>query len=101
MTRTSEYRRHNKNRVIKNRLNNIHWVKSNINYISSKNDMSDEQKHHRIHKTLGLINKTPKPCSCHMCGNPRRHYKGKSRKTIKEVVFDDVFLDGLNEFWGD
>lgn len=25
------------------------------------------------------------PCSCHMCGNPRRHSKGKARLTKQEL----------------
>jgi len=28
---------------------------------------------------------TPKPCSCFMCGNPRKHWK---EKTIQEKKFD-------------
>ncbi len=25
-------------------------------------------------RRVGLYSKTPKPCSCWMCGNPRRHF---------------------------
>lgn len=28
-----------------------------------------------------------KPCSCHMCGNPRKHWKDK--KTMQEKRFDE------------
>jgi hypothetical protein len=34
------------------------------------------------HKTLGKLDKTPTPCSCHMCGNPRRH---TGRPTLQEI----------------
>jgi len=25
-------------------------------------------------RTVGLVATTPQPCSCPMCGNPRRHF---------------------------
>ena len=35
---------------------------------------------------------TRKPCSCHMCGNPRRIWKSK---TIHEKKFDEIERDSL------
>lgn len=34
--------------------------------------------------TVGKSTRTPTPCSCAMCGNPRRHAKGARRKTLAE-----------------
>lgn len=35
-------------------------------------------------KRANKIKKNRKQCSCSMCGNPRKHYKGKNRLTIQE-----------------
>ncbi len=32
---------------------------------------------------------TPTPCSCWMCGNPRRYSKGRYRFTIQEIKFTE------------
>lgn len=32
---------------------------------------------------LGVLSKTAKPCSCWMCGNPRKHWK---QRTLKEEL---------------
>lgn len=31
-------------------------------------------------KSLGKVVDTPCPCSCWMCGNPRRHFKKRTRR---------------------
>jgi hypothetical protein len=33
---------------------------------------------------VGIYANTHKPCSCSMCGNPRRHFK---KPTRKEIIF--------------
>lgn len=35
-------------------------------------------------RVIGRAGTTPVPCSCSMCGNPRRHYKGWERLTLQE-----------------
>ena len=35
-------------------------------------------------KRIGMMAHTPHGCSCRMCGNPRKHEKGKDRLTIQE-----------------
>ena len=35
-------------------------------------------------KQLELRKRTRVPCSCYMCGNPRKHSKGKDKLTIQE-----------------
>lgn len=39
-------------------------------------------------KRIGMLASTPKPCSCCICGNPRKHFK---RKTIQELKADESF----------
>ena len=37
-----------------------------------------------VAKTVGKMAHTKTPCSCPMCGNPRRHAKGTNRETLAE-----------------
>ncbi len=39
-------------------------------------------------RKLGLLFATPASCSCRMCGNQRRHAKGKERLTRQELRAD-------------
>jgi rubrerythrin len=55
-------RRHHNKRIKKNRR--IHWGRK-LN-----------------EKELGSVVDTPTPCSCPMCGNPRRHF---GTKTVQEI----------------
>jgi len=34
-------------------------------------------------KLLGRLAETPKPCSCWMCGNPRRYGEGKPFREVR------------------
>jgi hypothetical protein len=36
-------------------------------------------------RAIGKAGVTPVPCSCPMCGNPRRNYRGKHALTIQEL----------------
>ena len=38
-------------------------------------------------RVIGMLARTPAPCSCPMCGNPRRHF---GKRTLKEIVMDEV-----------
>ena len=40
-------------------------------------------------KTEQLWVRTRKMCSCAMCGNPRRHFKGKDRLTLADKRQND------------
>lgn len=42
----------------------------------------------------GKLARTPTPCSCAMCGNPRRHAKGFWRRTLAENRADLDEKDG-------
>jgi len=40
---------------------------------------------------IGKYRKLRKPCSCFMCGNPRKHFK---LKTIQELKAEEKFKKG-------
>lgn len=42
----------------------------------------------------GIYLKTGTPCSCPMCGNPRKWFK---HKTIQEQKFEEYFNDSIDE----
>jgi len=42
-------------------------------------------------KHLGIYSNTKCPCSCHLCGNPRRHFK---IKTFQERRSEFELLEG-------
>lgn len=44
-------------------------------------------------KFIGKLVQTIKPCSCYMCGNPRKHLKDK--KTIQEKIHDEKYKNHL------
>lgn len=68
-------RRHNHNRMI-DRVKGFHWLKAKFWHGSE----SERDKH------LRKMAETRQPCSCHMCGNPRKHWKDETmqEKRIKE-----------------
>lgn len=45
-------------------------------------------------RKLGLVVKTPTPCSCWMCGNARKYFKELTRAELKHL---DKFKEGLEE----
>jgi hypothetical protein len=45
-------------------------------------------------RRLGILAATAAPCSCHMCGNPRRHWKTKDALTVQEQrLFQNLLQD--------
>jgi hypothetical protein len=65
--RTREWRRFQNKRLKKNRRS--YWTGSHWDNDSRR---------------LGILLHTPKICSCYMCGNPRKYFKGKDSNTIQE-----------------
>jgi len=47
---------------------------------------------------LGMVVETPTPCSCFMCGNPRKYFK---QKTNQEKRNEDKFKNELKELTND
>lgn len=43
-------------------------------------------------RRLGMVAHTPKPCSCSMCGNPRKYFE---EKTVQEEKFAQVELSEM------
>jgi hypothetical protein len=46
------------------------------------------------HKTLGKLAKTPTPCSCWICGNPRRH---SGKPTLQEARHNQKAIEAMND----
>ncbi len=67
-------RRHHRDRLLKNRRKKIWWAKD-----------SDY--------TSRVVN-TPCPCSCWMCGNPRKWLKEKTRQEYRSYL---NFVEGIEE----
>ncbi len=44
--------------------------------------------------SIGQLACTPHNCSCHMCGNPRKHWKSK---TMQEKRMDECYKDMVDE----
>jgi hypothetical protein len=68
--KSREDRIHHKERLIDKRR--FHWGQD------LKYDQNDKAK---------MVIDTPTPCSCWMCGNPRKYFK---QKTLQEKSFDEV-----------
>lgn len=48
---------------------------------------------------LGMVLHTPTPCSCWMCGNPRRHV-GRTRQELRHLVALAEFASAAPERTG-
>lgn len=42
---------------------------------------------------LGRVLSTPKPCSCHMCGNPRKYFKDVTRQELIHRILESEYLN--------
>ncbi|HCJ8469726.1 TPA: hypothetical protein NV714_003534 [Escherichia coli] len=54
------------------------------------NDQVDDINDHRYDAINGKNAKTPRCCSCWMCGNPRRRWTGEARLTLQEHSFNEI-----------
>ena len=64
-----------------------------LDLIENKNNLDKEEKR----KLLGRYRKTRVPCSCWMCGNPRKIFgNGKLSKTFREIKQDITVEEELN-----
>jgi len=80
------HRRFHRTRVVQNRRR-LEWVKSNERWAST---LPSDEKFAYLCGLWGVLAKVAKPCSCAMCGNPRRYHGGGSweARTRQEVVAD-------------
>ena len=44
----------------------------------------------------GMVTRTPTPCSCYMCGNPR-HYGWENKLTIQERKAEEAYKYQIEE----
>lgn len=77
MSKSRAERRHHHERM-KNKVSKFHWIKKWFG--------SNESREDHIRKMA----ETRKPCSCYMCGNPRKHWKDK---TLQEKKFDEYEIE--------
>lgn len=67
-------------------------------------DSLDYQDKKNIKKKIGKIAHNPKGCSCWMCGNPRRKYKGRrdAKLTLAEKKnFDSMSIEHYLKYEND
>ena len=75
-TRNRASRNHHRKRLIFNRINERHrWFV----------DMKTQADQKSYQRATGRLADTPTPCSCTMCGNPRKYF---SRRTLHEKRAD-------------
>jgi hypothetical protein len=112
MTRTKEWRLHQKQRILNRRLHmerdngwcyarvpngNAWWdIKGNKRTLDNWDDVF-EARYKFARKQIN----THTPCSCHMCGNPRKHFNAPTIQEIKHRFseineFDEIGLRVLN-----
>lgn len=77
--RTRAERRHERNRILAKRLRQI--AKAGIGAIN--------EVEWRFHEARRRI-KTGTPCSCWMCGNPRRRYGNRERVLTRQEVIANL-----------
>ena len=95
---TRSHRRANRARIINNRSKKIIWVIHSLEWIVNDNKINNIERQRRLGEVFGKINKTPVPCSCAMCGNPRK-WKFDDPLTLHEHrAFLDM-KDGVEEWY--
>jgi len=62
-------RRHHYERLKRKRIRDNYWYHGTLS-----------------ERWLGIAINTPTPCSCWMCGNPRKYFKQKTRQEIKHEL---------------
>lgn len=62
------------------RRHHIDRLKSSRRYFwGRQRDLSQDPR------ALGLVLSTPNPCSCYMCGNPRRYFKSDALDEVSSL----------------
>jgi len=55
-----------------------------LRYLNFQNGLDHSERR------LGKLVSTPKPCSCYMCGNPRKYW---GEKTLREIECTDLLWE--------
>ncbi len=88
-------RRHDRARLKKKRQ--YYWGYGHISeWIGRTPDVAGEINY-MSPATAGFVVNTPAPCSCYMCGNPRRNSWGESPLTMQERKAEESYFAGLDE----
>jgi len=89
-------RRHDRARLKKKRQ--YHWGYGHVSeWIGRTPDVAGEINY-MSPATAGIVVNTPTPCSCYMCGNPRRNSWGESPLTMQERKAEESYADGVEEY---
>ena len=73
--RSRAERRHHHDRM-KQKVSRFHWIK---NWFGSKESREEH---------IRQMTETRKPCSCYMCGNPRKHWNDITIQEKRELQND-------------
>ena len=76
-------RRHHRARLLKKRQ--YYWGMSLVEF----------EKSHPTKK--GRLVKTPKPCSCYLCGNPRKFFKEKTVQERRQLTILGLQVNSTDE----
>jgi len=87
-------RRHDRARLKKKR--HTHWGYGKQGWRSYCGTERDSQ-YEMSPTTLGMVVNTPTPCSCYMCGNPRRAPWADDPLTMQERKAEASYFAGLDE----
>lgn len=93
-------RRHDRKRLKKKRQ--FHWGYGYKRtwYLKPPEDIRGNTIDYMSPKIAGMVITTPHPCSCAMCGNPRRTLAGDlGELSIQEIRALDDFHDQLDELF--
>ena len=88
-------RRHDRARLKKKR--HAHWGYGKQGWRSFCGTERDSQ-YAMSPATLGMVVNTPTPCSCYMCGNPRRAPWVDHALTMQERKAEESYADGVEEY---
>ena len=75
-------RRHDRARLKKKRQ--YHWGYGHVSEWVGRTPEKAGEINYMSPKAAGMVVNTPAPCSCYMCGNPRRNSWGESPLTMQE-----------------
>lgn len=92
------HRRFHRARVVKNRRRLL-WVQYAERHAQT---LPDDQRRPYLGRVYGQAAQMVQPCSCFMCGNPRRHFKHKKGswllgQTRQEALAQLEWDEGLLE----
>lgn len=97
--KSAAYNRYMKSVKKKYALNNIQHLKFSFEFHEDSSYEEQDRSRLKVEKLAALYCENKKKCSCYMCGNPRRFYKGRNGKTLKELCFFDKFHPDNKNNW--